>query len=59
MDSLKDGEAKPKGRPGLATLPVLLFNEYKIFKEVKEIKETVRKEKWNENFERAKRKSSW
>ena len=32
--SLKEGETEPRGRPD-TTLPVLLFNEYKNFKEVK------------------------
>ena len=32
--SLKEGETEPRGRPD-TTLPVLLFNEYKKFKEVK------------------------
>ena len=32
--SLKKGETEPRGRPD-TTLPVLLFNEYKKFKEVK------------------------
>ena len=31
---LKEGETQPRGRPD-TTLPALLFNEYKKFKEVK------------------------
>ena len=41
--SLKEEETEPIGRPD-TTLPVLLFNEYKKFKEA--------------NFDRTKRKSS-
>ena len=57
--SLKEWETEPRGRPD-TTLPVLLFNEYKKFKEVKkergwsvkkskaQIEKAADRKKWHE-----------